>query len=78
MELFPIMADQGRVEYIPFSVIEGHEAQAMRNHGQTLKRLAERGGLDYVETLAVLEDRHYTKMENKTAKAKVLQIINQS
>ena len=30
---------------IPWSVIAPHEAQCQKNHGQSLERLAERGGL---------------------------------
>lgn len=44
---------------IPWSVIEPHAAQAQRNHDQTLERLAQRGGLDPRELLAVLNDRHW-------------------
>lgn len=40
-------------------MITPHEDQAQRNHSQTLKRLAERGGLCPEEMLAVLEDRDY-------------------
>lgn len=37
--------------------MEPHAARAMRNHGQTLERLAERGGLCPIEALAVYEER---------------------
>lgn len=75
MEHFPIIAGQGFTEYIPYTAIESHEPQAIRNHGQTLKRLAERGGLDYAELLAVLEDRPYVKMESKTARVRIKELI---
>jgi len=52
---FPIQ----RGPSILWSVIAPHEDQARRNHGQTLARLAERGGLDPIEALAVIEDRDY-------------------
>ena len=42
---------------IPWSVIAPFEDQAKRNHSQTLRRLAERGGLDPFEALAVLTGR---------------------
>jgi hypothetical protein len=49
---------------VPWSLLEPHEQQAKWNHGgQTLKRLAERGGLDPTEMLAVLEDRPWRTME---------------
>lgn len=48
--LFPIM----RGPAIPWSVIAPCEAQARKNHGQSLERLAERGGLAPCEAIAVL------------------------
>lgn len=72
---FPILASK---ESIPWEVIAPHEKQAMENHGQTIKRLAERGGLDWTEALAVLEDRRYTKMNADDAKKIVLLIVSES
>lgn len=40
---------------IPFAMIERHEAQALRNHGQTLERLAQRGGLAASEAVAIMK-----------------------
>ena len=42
---------------IPWLMIASHEAQAMKNHGQSLVRLNERGGLSVHEAIAVLQDR---------------------
>lgn len=44
---------------IPWSLIEPHRKRAMRNHDQTLERLAERGGLSPKEIMCVLEDRDW-------------------
>ena len=55
MKKFPIMKNKGK-EYIPYDVIKPHEDQALKNHGQTLDRLAERGGLSWSEAYAVLTD----------------------
>lgn len=45
---------------IPWDVLAPHEAQAQRNHGgQTLARLAERGGLCPLEIIPVIEDRSW-------------------
>ena len=74
---FPILGSEPK-EYIPLDIIKPHEKQALRNHGQTLKRLAERGGLGWIETLCVLEDREYdfhTKLTEMSARIKVLEII---
>ena len=47
-------------EWIPWSLIAAHDKQAQRNHaGQNLVRLAQRGGLDAMEAVAVLEDADY-------------------
>ena len=70
---FPIL---GAGISIPWSILEPHEAQARANHGgQTLGRLAERGGLCWVETLAVLQNRPWSNMDEMEAKHRVLQII---
>ena len=39
------------------------ERQAQTNHGQTLQRLAERGGLSLCEALALIEKRRWRRME---------------
>lgn len=66
LERFPLLTDHDeRRRYphwpvsVPWDLIAPHEAQAMRNHGnQTLRRLAQRGGLDPVEMYAVLTDQY--------------------
>lgn len=40
---------------MPWGLLWPHGTQAQANHGQSLKRLAERGGLDPVEMLKVIE-----------------------
>lgn len=64
--MFPVMTgkDYGREEgaCVPLSLVLPHERQADRNHGQTLHRLAERGGLSACELAAVLEDREWHSM----------------
>ena len=50
---------------IPWAMIAPHEMQAIQNHGgQTLARLAERGGLSPCEALAVLDDRAWLWMDD--------------
>lgn len=75
---FPILGGRGRTgEDIPWAALEPHREQAMRNHGQTLERLAERGGLGWSEALAVIEDRLWkNEMREEEAKLKVLQITS--
>lgn len=55
-ERFPIMEGGPSV---PWEVMEPHEAQAQRNHGQSLLRLAQRGGLAPEEAWAVVNDIKY-------------------
>lgn len=43
---------------LPWCLVEGHEARAVSTHGQTLERLAERGGLSIFEALSVLRDEN--------------------
>lgn len=68
---FPVL-EPGRCpqEYIPYNLIAPHEAQAMRNHGQTLQRLAERGGLSWTEITAVLADKTWKELGWKDLPAK--------
>lgn len=47
---------KGTSESIDWNLIEAHREQAMKNHGQTLERLAEQGGLRWNELLWVLLD----------------------
>jgi hypothetical protein len=41
---------------VSFDLVKRHEKQAVANHGQTVERLAERGGLSWLELLLVLTD----------------------
>ncbi|MGR0185492.1 hypothetical protein [Azospirillum aestuarii] len=68
---FPILYPTRRPADAPRSIAWGlvapHRAQAQINHGQTLERLAERGGLAPCELLAVLEDRPHRRMHLEDA-----------
>ena len=59
-DFFPILQVPGFK--LPWALIEPHRQQAMKNHGQTLERLAERGGLSFDEAAAVLEDRKWSRI----------------
>lgn len=41
---------------VSFDLVKRHEKQALVNHSQTVERLAERGGLSWLELLLVLTD----------------------
>ena len=53
---------------VPWSILEEHEKQALINHGQTLAKLAERGGLSLVEMACILNNSKYDwKMSGEKA-----------
>jgi len=59
---FPVLnhkRDNFPLASVPWEFIAPHEAQARRNHAQTLQRLAERGGLSAKEMLAVVTGQHW-------------------
>jgi len=62
MKTFPILsAFHGWRKEVPFDFVAPHESQAKRNHYQSLKKLAERGGLSPVELYAVIRGLDWTK-----------------
>jgi len=44
---------------VPWALVAPHEEQAHRNHGQTLERIDQRGGLSIRELHAVCHDKHW-------------------
>lgn len=80
MKEFPIMTKNGK-EYIPYDIIKPHEEQALKNHcGQTLDRLAARGGLSWAEAYAVLTDSEFPYgnkyISNEFYEKKVKEIVS--
>lgn len=57
-EEMPIMSSK-YLKSIPWEMIAPHERQAMKNHGQSLDRLASRGGLAPSEVLAIMDGVHW-------------------
>ena len=47
----PLTVGDNRPIYVPWCIFIGHERQVDKNHGQTLERLAERGGLHPTESI---------------------------
>lgn len=60
---------------VPWSVIKSHEAQAQKNHSQSLTRLNERGGLSVCEAVAILEDRRWREMNEQDALFRLVELI---
>jgi hypothetical protein len=74
--MFPILDGPA----IPWSVIEPWEKFARMNHGQTLERLAERGGLACAEAIAVLRgERHraVAALTTSEARAVLMRLVEQ-
>ena len=63
-------------ETVPWSFLAPHEPQAIKNHGQTLKRLAERGGLAWSEILDIVRGNSWGTTSNQLkARADVLALL---
>lgn len=62
---------------VPWRMLLSHERQAIHNHDQTLKRLAERGGLHPSEMMAVLEDRPWERMEVKDSVEQLIKFVEE-
>lgn len=60
---------------LPWSLLAPHERQAQANHGQSLERLAQRGGLGLCEAVAILEDRRWHRMSRAEANAALVRIL---
>ena len=55
-ESMPIMSSK-YLENMPMAMLS--EKQAMKNHGQTLERLAERGGICPSEAISIMDGLHW-------------------
>lgn len=67
MQEFPIMVSGLKLpcpSRIPWDAISPFEGQAIHNHGQTLQRLAERGGLCPIEAHFVMTNRDWKGIYN--------------
>lgn len=62
---------------IEWEATDADRKQAQRNHGQTLERLHERGGMSWCEMAAILEHREYRSMDIDKAEARVHEILQQ-
>ena len=60
-------ADLGLLKSVPLDILKSHEEQAQKNHGQSLKELARRGGLCPQEMAAVLSDESWREARSRSA-----------
>jgi hypothetical protein len=61
---------------IPFWIVEMHERQAQRNHGQSVQRLKERQGCSWSELLAILTDRAYRDVPTMSVRAAMVEVVS--
>lgn len=67
----------GQLTEIPWLMILPHEKQALENHGQSLRKLASRGGLSLTEVMAILEDRPWSDMVREEADARLKELVSE-
>jgi len=71
---FPVMAGRW-LTAVPWAYVAEHAPQAMQNHAQSLEHLAQRGGLQASELLAVLEDRPWYKLPQYPAECRLMALV---
>jgi len=82
MKRFPVLGSSrygsapGAPTSVPWDLLTPHEAQAERNHYQSLRELAERGGLSPAEMVAVLEDRPWRNMDLTAAITRLRELVD--
>lgn len=62
-EQMPVMSHPS-IKSMPMAMLEPFRRQAMKNHGQTLERLAERGGLCASEVLSIMDGIGWGRVKN--------------
>lgn len=74
---FPILGPRwpGAPRTVPWAFMEPHRRQALKNHDQTLERLADRGGLDPGEMVAVVEERPWSTITQEGAIARLKELL---
>lgn len=87
MKTYPIIiGNSQRKNYtglreVPWNFVETARTRIESNHGQTLERLAQRGGLDWCELLYGLENKKLdftiTKINVQECMDKVLVLLNE-
>jgi hypothetical protein len=57
----PILSPKGMLPF-PWEIIEQYRARALEYHGQSLERLAERGGLSAGEIVGIIDGLSYKEI----------------
>lgn len=71
---YPILEKSPTMLAFPYELLRQHEAQALKNHTQSLARLKERGGLAASEVLAIMEDREWYKVPFELAMSRLQEL----
>lgn len=80
---FPVINTRPQ-QYVPYDFLKQYEERIIKNHGQTLERLSERGGLDWSEILLIINDKPFeykgfdhmtTEEKKKSVRREVLNYI---
>jgi hypothetical protein len=67
----PIENENYERRYLQWEPTERDRQRADINHGQTLERLAQRGGMSWCEMAAILSDRPWHRMTEAAAIAEI-------
>lgn len=62
LENMPVMRGKN-IKSIPMVLLQPYEEQALRNHSQSLQRLAERGGMDSCEILGIVRGLRWSQLK---------------
>ncbi len=63
IENMPVMRGVS-IKQIPMRLLLPYEKQAVRNHGQSLQRLAERGGMNACEILGIIRGLSWSQLKH--------------
>lgn len=63
IENMPVMRGKN-IKSIPMRLLQPYEEQALRNHSQSLQRLAERGGMNACEILGIIRGLRWSQLKH--------------
>jgi hypothetical protein len=63
LENMPVMRGVN-IKQISMKLLQPYEEQALRNHSQSLQRLAERGGMNACEILGIIRGLRWSQLKN--------------
>lgn len=74
---FPVLDEESPAcpRSVPWDFLAPHQAQAHKNHAQSLESLADRGGLCASEMVAVVEDRRWQAMSDDRAVSRLNELL---